>query len=289
MSVHSANERTYDPSGRWRTHTYAHATEVGGVNRTLYIVGDEDTDGSERFMIDEINNLPTIEQRQNGVWNIGELQLPQGALLLGRRAAISTSGHHVLVTPTAGANQLILLEVEYDDSGTLKPVVPVLGPKFIRRIAQPDDSLEVTLLDHAVEFNVAIVLMITRIYIKTGATAASEDVQFTLSTGIPPNDTVFFRENFAASSFPADSEVEINLMPGLEFDPGEQINSSISSETAFTLKYNAASTTPWFALDIQEQIHEDILTETLVLANDLSIAFSNNLELLRPNKDLVLQ
>jgi len=165
------------------------------------------------------------------------------------------------------------------------PSTPILGELVIRSIAQSDNSAPVTSASHTAAILVVNLLLTTKLYLQTGATAASDDVTISLSSGIPPNDNVFFQKNYPPSIFPANSEIEIDLTPGVHINPGEQVNSDISSPNAFTLLHNSALTLPWFALDFQQQGDEDLLTETLVLANDLSIAFSNDLELVRPNKD----
>lgn len=51
MSIFQANGKSYDSRGRWRTEVYAHASEVGGVNKTLYVSGDAFTEGSWRTIV----------------------------------------------------------------------------------------------------------------------------------------------------------------------------------------------------------------------------------------------
>ena len=261
----------------------ANTTDPG----TVYVRGSEFVPESVRFQMDELSDVAEVQRRSNGVWNPGELQLAQGSLLLGRDVSLSAAGHHLIVR-VPDEHQSLILEASFDDAGSEPPTVPILDELLVRRIQQPDDSGPSTLAVHTASIVSLNLVLTTRLYLQTGATAASDDVALVLSSGIPPNDNVFFKQNFTASKFPANSEIEIDLSPGVEFDPGIQINSNISSPNAFTLLFDATLTVPWFALDFQQQGHEDILTETLVLGNDLSIAFSNDLELVRPNKDLVL-
>jgi len=250
----------------------------------LYIKGSKDVDGSRRLVVDEITAIPEMQARAAGVWNLSELQLAQGSLMLGHDVRLSAAGHHLIITALDDPRALIVT-AHFDDIGSRPPTAPILGGLVIRSIAQPDNSAPVTLASHTATIIVVNLLLTMKLYLQTGATAASDDVTISLSSGIPPNDNVFFQKNYASSVFPANSEIEIDLSPGVHINPGEQVNSDISSPNAFTLLHNAALTLPWFALDFHQQGEEDILTETLVLANDLSIAFSNNLELVRPNKD----
>jgi len=66
LSVHAANERAYDDTGRWRTETYAHAGQVGSTDDTLYVQGDAITDGSLRFI--DIDGVTTMQERISGVF-----------------------------------------------------------------------------------------------------------------------------------------------------------------------------------------------------------------------------
>lgn len=257
---------------------------VANPNGFSYIVGDEFTDGSRRFLIDDITEVSTIETRENGVWNLGELQLSQGSLLLGRDVSLSSAGHHIIVSTPDVEPKSILLEELFDDDGTGPPLAPILGPLAARVIRQADNSTEQTLTDHTSTDVATGQLLSTAVYLQTGSVAASEDVAMLLSEGIPPNDIVLFKLNFPASIFPANQEIVIDVSPGVQFVTGTQLNLSITSPEAFSLRYNAAQTLLWIADDIQQVEHEEILTETLVLAGNLAIAFSNNLELARPNK-----
>lgn len=281
----STEDFTLDKTEFGAAYTTPHVNVENPLD-VVYVSGDETTNGSVRIVIDALNDIATIEERTDGVWNIGELQLSQGSLLLGRDLRISAGGHHIIVTTQDIPNQSLLLAVPFDDTGTFNPENTILGPRFVRRVQQPDDSGSVTTDDHTTAIVALNLTLSTEFYIKVGETGASEDVSIVLSEGVPPNDIVFFQKNFPASAFPANTEISFSLEPGVQFDADIQINSIITSAAAFTLLYESTLTVPWFALDFQLQEHEDLLTETLVLGNDLSLTFSNQLELARPNKDL---
>ena len=256
-------------------------------NITANTAANETTDGSIRLILDTLSNVATVEARTDGVWNLTEFLISQASLNLGRDVRLSAAGHHVVVTDIVVPQQSFLPETPYDDTGTMAARTPIIGSKLTRAIIQPDESGSLTTTHHSTVFSVFLDVLNTQSYLKTGITGASADVSFILSAGIPPNDIIFFQQNYPPSKFPANSEVQIAFTPGVEFDIGEQINSNITSDNAFTILYDATLTLTWFALDFQEVGHEDLLTETLVLSNDLSITFSNNLELVRPNKDLI--
>jgi len=235
----------------------------------LYIKGDEDTDGSIRLIIDIISGVTAVEERSGGVWNLGEFQFAQGSILIGRDTKISVSGHHlVLNSPDFGRNHIIVAQ-DLQAESTGPPQATILGPFSIRQISQPDNSTSLTLANHASSVTATGFLLVTAVYLQVGAIGASDDVSVSFSIGIPTNDTIFFQKNYPASDFPANSEVRVDLSPGVEFDPGFQVNGFIDSPNAFTMRYNISSTVLWFAVDLQQLDHEDILVETLLLGNDL--------------------
>ncbi len=82
MSVHAANEKSYDASGRWRTQTYAHIGTVGGVDETLYIKGDEFTDGSKRIIFVSIDDSPQFQERVGGEWVISPVTFSSRAFVI---------------------------------------------------------------------------------------------------------------------------------------------------------------------------------------------------------------
>jgi len=82
VSVHAANEATYDSSGRWRTHTYAHVGTVGSVDTTLYIKGDDVTEGSKRIVFVENDDSPQFQERVGGEWIISPTTFSSRAFVI---------------------------------------------------------------------------------------------------------------------------------------------------------------------------------------------------------------
>lgn len=112
MSVHPANARSYDSKGRWRTPTYTHADEAGGVNQKLYVVGDENTDGSIRVVGIANNPNPRMETRKSGVWELSTMRTASQ----GGQKIVSTSGNYtqeedddVIIVNGPGTIQLLEL------------------------------------------------------------------------------------------------------------------------------------------------------------------------------------
>ena len=248
----------------------------------LYLKGNEFLDGSIRIILGD-DGIATVEERAISVWNPGELELAQGSLLLDRDVKLSAAGHHLVVTAPEIEKKHVIVGQDFDDSGTNPPESASVGPKITRVVRQPDNSVELTLANHSSTISTTELLLCPTIYVQTGGTAASGDVQVLLTEGVPPNDIDFFRKNFPASKFIANTELVLDLSADVQFDPGVQINAIFTSPSAFTMRYDATGTFLWFAIDLQQMLHEDMLTETLILANDLRVCFANDLDLPRPN------
>ncbi|KKK75234.1 hypothetical protein LCGC14_2875740, partial [marine sediment metagenome] len=249
----------------------------------VYLKGSETTDGSIRLIIDPSDERATLEIRQNEVWNFAELKLAQGSLLLGREASVSAASHHLVIKSPVIEEKHLVVNQDFDDTGTKSPESTIAAAKQIRVIGQSDNSVEQSLNNHSSVLAVTNESIVDKLYLKTGSVVASANIKVVLSHGIPPNDAVSFQFNIPASSFPANSEVIIDLSPGDGFNPNIQANLFVTSNNAFSLLYDTTSTFLWFALDSQQIDHEEVLTESLVLSNDLRIAFNNTGELARGN------
>ena len=82
MSVHAANEASYDNKGRWRTRTYAKAEVVGATDEVLYLVGDEFTDGSKRILYIPGDDSPQFQERVSGEWVISPATFSSRAFVI---------------------------------------------------------------------------------------------------------------------------------------------------------------------------------------------------------------
>jgi len=252
---------------------------------TLYIRGSEFEDLSERIRMDELTDVPEVQRREDEVWNPGEFQVAQGSLLLGREIRISAAGHHLVVNAPDFEDDHIVVAQDFTDEGTRAPESSKMGALQVRVIRQSDNSEEHTSTAHETLLPSPDLVISKILYIQTGTTGASADVSFVMSEGIPPNDIVFFKKNFPSSKFPANSEIVLDISPGVQFTPGIQINAFFNSPNAFTLRHATGGGTAllWFAIDLQKLVHENMVVETFILAEDLRICFNNAGELVRGN------
>lgn len=258
---------------------------VGAFNsgEFLYVKGSEFVDGSVRFAVDPLTDAPQSQTRFEGVWNSGHLQVSQGSLILGQESRLSAVGDHLVVSETIFKDGHMILDQDFTDEGTGGPESAAVGPLQIRVIRQSDNSVELTTTDHQSRLDSANLVISKQLYLQIGAIGASADVLVVLTKGVPPNDIIFFEQNLPPASFSSNTEVTIDLFPGVEYTPGEQVNGFLTSTQAFTMRYDVSGTFLWFAIDLQPLVHEGIVLDKFILSNDLSVCFNNNLALVRGN------
>lgn len=216
--------------------------------------------GNDIRVIVTATAAPIVEKNIDNVWNRAEWGLASDGLQLGENVTVQAVGHHLQIKSLAPPIKAIIAAAHYDDTGSEPPHTLVFGPIQTRFVFQADDTLEKTLTDHTFSVISTIEAIRYKIYYKTGVAAATAEVEAKLSSGIPPNDIEFFSIKMPASHWPANSEVEIDLSPGVGFKIGDQINWIVSSANAFSLKYEATGIIPWILLDFQTYVLENIVT-----------------------------
>lgn len=245
----------------------------------LYLEDNETTDNSKRITIGSDDQIQ-FQKRTATVWNLTELELSGGSLLLGQDTSIAAAGHHLLTESTAEGTKALIVGSHFDDTGTQAAHAVILGAKAIRTVMQSDATNDQDSAAHLGLANSTVTGIAQKAYFKVGATAATAEVELEFTAGVPPADVTFFRKAFAASVFPASTEIEIDLSPGVEFSTALQINARMTTASAFGLLYNAAGTAFWFALDIQTETTEDILTDAgFNLGDNIAATFGDNSEL----------
>ena len=232
---------------------------VNNSSNVVYIKGSAQVDGSVRLILGN-NNIPQVQSRTDGVWNLGELELSRGSLLLGREVSLSGVGHHLVVDSPVDDERHIVVSTGFNDAGSGLAHSTILGVRTNRLVVQPDDSLEQLLALHAASSTIPIKAFFHTIYFKIGATGATAPVNFEFTEGIPPNDVLLFSENFPTSVFPADTEISLDVSPGVIFPVGVQINFNVSSDNAFSMLHNAAATELWTAVDLQPITDEELVS-----------------------------
>ena len=240
---------------------------VSNPGGDLYIRGSEFVDGSIRFIL--INDRSVIQKRENGVWNSAEFEVGENSLFLGSNLSLGGIGENVEIRSVEGDKRFLLLDTKVLDSDTEHAKVPVAGQLITRLLLQPDNTVDALLTSHTRETTVIpqTAGFGFRFYFEVGDTAPIGECTVSLTLGHTPGGAVLFRRTFPASEFPSNTEVSLDT-GGLGLQAGELALITVSSDTAFSLKGNAAGDF-FFGLDFQPITHEDLVSENSIFGNNL--------------------
>jgi len=289
MSVHSANERTYDRVGRWRTETYANSATAGGVNETLYIVGDEFTDGSIRLNFTGADDVVSnMETRKDGVWNDTGFRFSSASVSIGRDLIISAvSGFIETQNPSqiVKHRRSLIPHIKFDEQGTDDfgdmPVLDVLKdfPVFG---GTPVGEKSGTTIDQV--FTDAPSRVLTSSTHTIGSVGATSEIQVSYYKGNDNSGVLFNRFILPASDMATPNDpLVLNFKDDFGFDGEVEIFQEFKSDNPISLKTNAANQilTTHTGHELKEV---DILLDELVISNDLSLVFDDNLGLIANNR-----
>lgn len=248
----------------------------------LYVEGDERTEGSLRLVPDASGKNMEFQRLHEGVWNDTGIQIAASTVYLGRDMQISAGGEYIRQRVAVEDKSALVPHSEFTEAGgTIAPHTPVLSPKILRYVFQPDDSVDMIGRSFHWDMVAPLPTLWDRLYWKTGSVAATEPVLVAINRGAEHGELIWQRW-FPASKFPANTEVEIELLGMLQSAPGGSYHSTVTSEADFSLKGNASGLW-WVAVDYHLLTEEELLTDTFVLSNELAIVFDNEGNLARAN------
>jgi len=250
-----------------------------GVNNpgdTVYLVGNEFTDGSIKYVLEPGDTEVTLEKRADGVFNPTGLRLAANTLFLDRQLSISSIGVSIQVDAIGSGEKFLVPCVLFDDTGSEQAQAQIVDELVENFVVQPVFDTDDVSTAHSESLTVIFTRVVTIVKLKTGATAASTDVQFILSQGLSPGGTILSLINFPASKFPANSDITIIFDPGIGVATDDDITFGFFSDNAFSL-LGDSSGDMFIAIDTQLIDFQDIVVENLILDNNLDIMLDNDL------------
>ena len=189
-------------------------TRKDNIREFIYVKGDADTDGSIRLMPDAVDAVNVeFQLRSNGVWNDTGIQIAASTVYLGRELEVSSGAEYIRTTVASEPGfQSLAPHIPYtEESGTSPyPDTPILSPITIREVFQPDDSREVSGTTIAYAGPAPRRELTTAAYYKTGSIAATEPVTLEFRRD-SESGILFFRIEYPSSTFPAESEIRLDL------------------------------------------------------------------------------
>jgi len=201
------------------------------------------------FDIVDTPNTWQFEKLSDGVWQRTDIRIAGATLAVGLDLDMSAFGEYLQTLAAVTQEKKLALGIPFDDDGGGEPFVPLISPKE-NFITQPDDSTEKTLTVHSFEVIPAPFDVIAEaVHYRVGTTPSTASIlveAFDQLSGVKYLSQVFSADTFS----PADTEIVLLFDNSLEVFQGHIVDVVLSSDNAFSIKYNAAGTVPWSSGDV---------------------------------------
>lgn len=271
---------------------FAYGDGFTGLSNTtdptsLYVRGSEFVEGSLRMSPEPRNDkFVRFERRTNDTWNNTGIEIAAESINIGQDLILSAAGRYIDSTDLVRGVNGLASRHEYDDFGSVpQPVTPILGPIQIELAVQPDDTSEVSgtvIVSEIFAGGPPRDLLGSKSYFRIGSIAATAPVTLTLHRGLLVGPSFFQIVVPEDDVGVAESQFEVETDGLIPITSGELITIEFVSANVFSLKSDSSGLV-FFSADVREVVEEEILTESLVLGNDLSVAFANDGSLARHN------
>ncbi len=237
---------------------------VSIVNRReyVYLKGKEDIDGSIRFALNDDSGYASVQKRVSGLWQSTSFQTGPSSVWVGLRVGIAAAGHHIL-TEDADGHFHFHAHSKFDGKLSVSDARILNAYNYEeRRIMQPDNSGMYT--GKALEYQIAAPSqsLASNMHLQTGSTVPTTTMSIKIYEGTDATGKLIAHQRYPASDFPALTEIILPNEGYSEIDTGQLFFFSITSDSDFSLRTNAAGTMPWFASDASDVYEDDLLQAT---------------------------
>ncbi len=260
---------------------------VRNPGNTVYIIGDANTDGSIRFMFTQGDPTAHLESRANGVWNDTGLRLASSSMLLGRDMLVSSIGGFLeTVNPSEIVDHLkaIIPHIEFNPGGTTGAAhMPILDARETFDVFPGPATGQIVGTSIGQIFSVDPTRVLHSATHLTGSVAPSEPVNVSYYKGTDNTGFLLNRFMLAPSEMVADQPFTIIYDSDFGFEKIEDIFFEFVSGNTISLATNAGGDVIT-SQDGHVLAELDIILDELVLANDLSLTFDNDLNFVVSNR-----
>lgn len=277
MSVHAANESSYDSFGRWRTQTYADPGEVSAVDQTLYVKGSELVNGSIRIIFDGSDNVAGIEERASGVWNDTGMRFSSSSVKVGRDLVVSAAAGFIETGNPSGVIghiRSLIPHIQFEDSGTERPHTPILDAEEVFDVYTTAVS-SITAKIIGINLGVSPGRVLEESIHEVGPVSSTAPVTVTFHLGTDNTGFVIDKKVLPANAMVLNTTLKIDYNNDLGFLAGQQIFMQFQSDEDISLKTdsggNALTKHEAHALDALE-----LVAENLVYNNALGHVLDNS-------------
>ena len=232
------------------------------LDEWVYINGDVDTNGSRRFSVDEDTHYAVIQKRVDGIWQPSSLETGPNSLWVGKNVGIAGVGHH-LATESADGHLHFHVHNEFNGETVTEDTKILDAYSFTAEVIfSPDESGSWTGKSFGYAFLTPVSNLIGKGYFRTSETAASAPIRIQIWEGTDTTGALVFDQYYPTGQWTAWTQVENEFYGYMEFVKGNWYYTRVSSTENFSLRTNAAGTTPWQAADVTA-IRENSVLQTI--------------------------
>lgn len=245
----------------------------------LYIKGDETTDGSIRIIISPADDDAHIELRASGSWNDTSFRFSSGSVEIGRDLKLQAAADFLKTQNPSGFDThdiALVPHIPFTPNGTLSPHTPILDTlKTESFFTTPVSEIIATTISQV--YTITFAQIINSIVYEAGSLSSSNEVEHSIYEGSDNTGVLISRKNLPASDFTANLPVLVEFDSDIGFSENHlNIFIEMVCVNSFSLKTDISGN---IITEFETQALEtrDLVYEDLVLGNDLSITFDNNL------------
>lgn len=245
----------------------------------IYVNGNSTDNGSNRFFFDIGNAIVSMQTNTDGSWNLGSMEFFSSSLFLGSDMQLSAAAGFLETlsksAPT-GDQRAFIPHTEIDEfgsKGSHAPQINALHPVDFFGLAFGETTN--TIIGQIINSSSAMIIDMGTWQV--GSIAPVDEVNLNFYTGtsaIPGN--LFFKFNYPANLFTANQPITIDFKDDFGFDEGGNFFMEFKSDTAFSLRTDGFGNVVT-NFDVHDLKEIEILTDDLVLTNDLDLVFDNDL------------
>lgn len=254
---------------------------------TLYLKGNENTDGSIRLILTPPDEMGHIELREDGVWNNTGFMFSSGSISLGRDLLLSAVGPFLeTVNPSMVVDHLktLIPHIEFTMAGTTGAGhMPILDARetFIVFAGPPAGEIISTTIGQT--FTVSPTRLLHSTTHEVGSVGASAEIQVNYYKGVDNTGILINDMMLPSSDMIAGQPLTVVYDSDFGFENVETIFFEFVSDNNISLAINAGGDVIT-SQDGHTLAELDIMLDEFVLTNDLSFVFDNNLNFVVHNR-----
>lgn len=276
MSLFKSTGVTYDTRGRRLLHTPN--SDLG--HNELFVIGDEFTDGSIRFALDDGETIANIEKRTDGVFNDTSLRFSSDSVYVGRDLRVEATADFIKTVNPSGFSEhstALVPHIPFNDVGTQQLHTAIAG-----------GLADVVVFSGAVSQKSASIIsqaltLITDQFIKTikyetGTVAASHSVIHTIYQGTDNTGSVIEKRTIVSTDFAVSTTVTVNVESAIGFSVQHaNIFIEMVSTASFSLKTDVSNNI-LLTLSSQPADIVGVFTENIIYDNSFDHVLDNSLD-----------